>query len=80
MCNDGFALCIACCNLEIVDYTYPLLHVFIEQILMNVRAAICAIHWPTVLTFLEAMTAPVTQDTPGMASLAVQVYMPRSIQ
>ena len=40
---------------------------------MNVRAAICAIHWPTVLTILEALTASATQDTPGMALLAVQV-------
>ena len=42
--------------------------IFFKQMLMNVwRILICATCLPLVLTFLEAMTAPVTQVTQGMA-------------
>ena len=58
------------CNIEsaILNFPSPF-----EQILMNVREAICAIRWPIVPTILEAMTASATQVTLVMASLTVQV-------
>jgi len=60
------------CNIGISIHNF--LSLF-EQILMNVREAICVIRWPIVPTILEAMTASATQVTLVMASLAVQVSM-----